>query len=374
MISSHSNECICLSSDDDEDEIIENSPQVVFIKSSSRVIIASSPTTNGDNNNKFSSSSDRNIALPKPVNRDYPSQEDDVCMILSDDDEGTIMYTSPPKRNETNGTTNTINHSNDPTNKTSGFSTLLSSPVLFTKSSSNSSTIPFAEMGNNLLSDEEEEDQYKLPSPPISIHSEKRSFKENELSQPECSQTFSNHQTIFPSQSMEYSDSQSSSQYYESQSQTFGSCSQISFSPSRKQVFKKIAIGKFASTEIVTTFDENLKSSVGGDDIISDFTQNIASTDASLVNITKLPIAHSIQWKRRLALDYVLFVFQKQKRDPSHSIRYDPSNMESQTVEFYIPSVAIRMTGASFLKIYSASKDSDTNILHKYLNDVIQRR
>ncbi|KAG2377853.1 hypothetical protein C9374_008938 [Naegleria lovaniensis] len=353
------NECICLSSDD-EDEAIQESPQVVFVKSSSRAFTSSTASN-------FSNTSDQNLTQPRPIIENHLSQED-VCMILSDDEE-TMAYTSPPKKDEANEIANNAN--DEP-----GFSNTLSSPpIFFTKSSITSSIPPFLMMNNNLLSDDEEEEeyQYKLPSPPISM-TENQPIRESErsLSQHEYSQTFSNH-TILTSQSMEYSDSQNSSQYYESQSQSFGSCSQLSFSASRKGTFKKIAIGKFAASEIVTMFDENLQSSVGGEDIISDFTQYIARSDTSLVNITKLPIAHSIQWKRRLALDYVLFVFQKQKRDPGNSIRYDSSNMENQTVEFFIPSIAIRMTGSSFLKIYTASKESNTNVLHKYLTDVIHR-
>lgn len=406
---SFQSDCICLSSDDEDDEEIISPPSYKQNNSSTPLSSTSGISDGGGRNQSPSLITPRNRLLtmdentrfgispplvngipieslitPETPHGRFVNTNSNECVILSDDeDEGTMMYTSPPKQvqTETSHVSNTI-HS---LTGASSFSDFLSSPILTNFSQTKRKV---TELFDNLLSDDESEEE--KPSPPITrsnIMTESPSYSpleynnvnsvEPSYSQSEFSQSSPNSRLLHLNSDSHTQHSIESDLFFDSQqdasqssqSLRFDQFTQISFSDIKKKEFFKRATGGFKD-EMVVVIDEELSKSVGGKSIITFVETN--SVPKEQVIIQKLPLSFSVQWRRRLPLDYSIFVLQKQKKNPNNYFQFDSNDIDKKHIDFIVPYVVLRITGDLFTDIYLKSIEIQSSIFESYLEQAVK--
>ncbi|EFC45679.1 predicted protein [Naegleria gruberi] len=404
---SFQSDCICLSSDDDDEEVI--SPPSQKLSNNTPISSGMSGVSNnsGGKNQSPSLVTPRNRLLTMDENTRFgisPPQMNGIlieslitpetphgrfvntnseCVILSDDeDEGTMMYTSPPKQLQE---TNHFSNGNHTSTGTSSFSDFLSSPIL-TNFTQSKRTV--TELFDNVLSDDESEEEKS--SPPLTrsnIVTASPSYSPLEYnninsieashSQFEISQSSPNSRLLHLNSDSHTQHSIESDLFFDSQHDASQSSqplrteifTPVSFSDVKKKEFFKRATGGFKD-EMVVVIDEELSKSVGGKSLITFIETN--SVPKEQVITQKLPLAFSVQWKRRLPLDYSIFVLQKQKKNPNDYFQFDANDIDKKHVDFTVPYVVLRITGDMFTDIYLKSIEIESSIFEHYLEQAIK--
>ncbi|KAL9653881.1 hypothetical protein ABK040_012941 [Willaertia magna] len=135
-------------------------------------------------------------------------------------------------------------------------------------------------------------------------------------------------------------------------------CKTTTFTKQQITSFIKRAKGKYSNEEILIYLDNNLIKSVGGNDIYIYLSDNFKKDQ--IITKINLPISFTIEWKRKLPIDYCKYVLEQ-----INSINLIDKYLNEEYLNITIPYCCIRMTGDNFIDLYQC------NQLDNYLDKVI---